>query len=133
MTDVLLIETGNGGDLRLGTNDLKTVNGLENAIYLALFGGKKWWANYTTSNKFLSQTEQVLRTTPLTSSGRIAIERAINSDLSFLNNITGTKWTVNTTITSSNRLEINIDINGQLFLLQWNPDSLFLTYKVPMI
>jgi len=130
ITDLLIYEVGEGGDLLLRGNDLVHVKGYENAPYLAMFGGNKWWANYLTKNKFQSKTEQVLYTTPLTSSGRVTIENAILSDLTFLNDIPGTKYSVSTKITNSNRLEISISINGNTFMYVWNPDTMFLTYQV---
>ena len=130
MTDLLLIETGSGGDLVLRGNDLASINGLENSPYLALFGGSDWWGNYLTKNPFIAKTEELLKITPLTSSGRSKIEAAINQDLSYLNDIKGTSWKVSTAITNTNRLDISIVINGQQFSLQWNPDKLFLTYKI---
>jgi hypothetical protein len=131
MTDVLLYETGNGGDVLVRGNDLAAVSGYENAPYLSMFGGSDWWGNYLTTGKYQSQTEAILLTTPLTSSGRLLIENAINADLAFLSDIEGTTWSVNTAITGPNRLEITITINGDTFSYVWNPDTLFLTYKVP--
>ena len=37
--DLKLIENGNGGELVYENNDLTTINGLNNQVYLALFGG----------------------------------------------------------------------------------------------
>lgn len=129
--DLLIIETGVGGDLVQRGNDIATVAAYENSPYLAMFGGDDWWGNFMIpNNPFQSQTEDVLNTTPLNSSGRLRIEDAANADLSYLNNIPGTTWKVVTTITAPDRVKINIDINGQQFDLGWNPDKLFLTYEV---
>lgn len=130
MTDLLIFESGNGGELVLRGNDLASVNGYENSTYLAMFSGN-WWGNYLVpGNPFQSKTENVLNTTPLTSAGRQAIENAIKTDLKYLSNIPGTTIAVSTMIVNSNRLDIIVDINGQQFYYQWNPDTLFLTYKV---
>lgn len=131
MTDLLIAEFGNGGDLALRGNDLVGVTGIENTPYLSMFGGASWWANYMfPQNLFSSQTETALRINPLTSAGRIAIEQAANADLAYLNNIAGTIWSVDVTIPIPNRLEMAITINGQQFIYQWNPDTLFLTYQI---
>lgn len=129
--DLLLKETGEGGDLVLLGNDFATVAGYENAVYMAMFGGGRWWANRITepAQRFTSKTENALRQNALTSAGRIAIEEAVKEDLAFLKDIPGTTLKVATTITGANRLELNININGQQFLLEWNPDKLYLTYK----
>lgn len=132
MTDVLLYESGNGGEMKLNSNDLATVNGYENACYLAMFGGDNtFWGNYLMlANQYNSKTEAALNTTALNSGGRITIEEAINEDLSFLNNIDGTTWTVATAIEGPKRLRITITINGEVFNYLWTPDKLYLNYLV---
>lgn len=132
IADLLLYETGGGGDLLLRGNGLVGVTGYETAVYLAMFGGEEsWWGNKVISaNKFNSKTEKALRENALNSSGRRAIEDAVKADLSFLQDIQGTTYTVSTTIEGPNRLSIDITINGEKFSYGWNPDTMFLTYKV---
>ncbi len=130
ISDLLLIEMGGGGDLTLRGNDLASITGYENTPYLALFSGNDWWGNYLLTDQILCETEDILNTTPLTSAGRVQIENAIKSDLKFLNNIAGTSYTIATSITNSNRIDIIITINGQQFNLMWNPDKAFLTYQI---
>jgi hypothetical protein len=130
MTDLLIYETGGGGDLLQRGNDLVSVNGYENSTYLSMFGGGSWWGNFLTPNKFLSKTERVLLVTPLTSAGRITIENAVNDDIDFLKKIPDTKYTSLVTIGGPDRLEILITINGKQFNYLWNPDKMFLTYVV---
>lgn len=130
ITDVLIYETGNGGDLILRGNDLATITGYENSPYLALFGGVDWWANYLTDNKFECKTEQVLSEVALTSSGRKKIEEAVLSDLSYLNDIEGTEYSVSVTLGGVNRVSIEITINGVLFIMKWSPDELYINYQV---
>lgn len=135
MADILIKEAGNGGDLVLLGNDLAAASGYENGPYLSMFGGDAWWGNAflqdeEPSVRFSSQTERTLREVPLNSAGRIRIEAAINADLAWLRDISGTTVAVATTITSDNRLDINITINGRTFYYQWNPGADFLTYRV---
>ena len=142
MTDLLIYETGNGGDILIRGNDAVQVYGYENSPYLAMFGGADYFGNYLIQNStlnvpgstppalFSSQTEQVLKTTPLTSAGRITILNAMNADLAYLNNIPGTTWNITLSITGPDRLEALININGKTFAMNWNPDKLFLTYQV---
>lgn len=129
ITDILIYETGNGGDLLLRGNDMATVTGLENSPYLALFGGSNWWGNYLTDNKFLSLTEDTLLDVALTSSGRKKIEDAILKDLEYLNNVDA-EYSVSVTIAGANRVSMEININGDLFMMQWSPDELFINYQV---
>jgi hypothetical protein len=132
MTDLLFYETGDGGDLLLRAGDLVSVFGVENVPYLSMFSGTDWWGNYLLpeTQQVKSKTEVVLRTTPLTSAGRMKILDAVNSDLSVLSEIPGTKWTVAVSISNPNRLDMIVNINGKDFSYTWNPDKFYLTYQV---
>ena len=132
VTDILIYETGDGGDILLRGNDMASVGGYENTVYLAMFGGSSWWGNFMVppEQQYNCVTEDVLNTTPLTSQGRVLIENAIKTDLAYLSSIPGTTTKVTTTITNANRIEINIDINGQQFNYVWNPDKMYLSYQI---
>ena len=125
--DVEVINTGNGGDLVLNGNDLAIVESFENMPYLALFGGNKestpterrigqqafdWWGNSLFANQpslqINSLTEVALLSTPLTSNGRLLIEEAIKSDLSFMRDFAIVS--VSTEIISDDVLRIDIGI-----------------------
>jgi phage gp46-like protein len=140
MLDLLLIETGNGGDLVLRGNDLVVTTGMENQPYLSQFGGpaadeEDWWANdlllaEEPTTQFRSETEKALRTV-LTSASRIQIEQAAKGDIDFLKTaFPGTEISCTASIVADDRLEMLITINGQQFFYEWNPDSSFLTYKI---
>lgn len=131
MTDLLLRETGTGGDLLLRGKDLVQVQGYENTLYLAMFGGDQYWGNYLNPAKpYNCQTERALRENVLNSSGRLAIENAIKTDLAFLGEIPGTTYTVSVVLAGKDRVDINIEVNGQTFYYSFNPDTLYLTYRV---
>lgn len=131
MTDVLIYERGTGGDILLRGNDLVQVQGYENTVYLALFGGDSFWGNYLNPKKpYNCQTERALRENTLNSSGRLAIENAIKNDLAFLNDVPGTTYTVSTVLAGKDRIDINIEVNGNAFYYSFNPDTLYLTYRV---
>jgi hypothetical protein len=130
ISDILIYETGQGGDLLLRANDLVTITGYENTPYLAMFGGADWSGNDISDTPFSSKTETVLRNATLTSAGRIDIENAIKADLSFLDEIPGTTWSQQVTVAGVNRVDIVININGVPFNYSWNPDTFFLTYQV---
>ena len=126
--DLLILETGNGGDTTLNGNDLSMVFSFENMPYLAMFGGNKeavtkprlaseqafdFWGNTLlmpndASIQFNSLTEKALDTYPLTSSGRLLIEDAIKKDLQFMAPFA--EVTVNTQIIATDTLQINIGI-----------------------
>ncbi len=134
MTDLLLIETGSGGDLVLAGSDLVGISGLENQPYLAQFSGdgNNWINALLISDpviQFSSTTEQALKDNPLSSAGRVNIQNAMLADLQYLT-ADGTTVSVTATITKPNRLDVAININGKLFYYQWNPYIGFLKYSI---
>lgn len=132
MIDLLLIETGNGGDLKLTGKDLEVVKGYENMPYIAMFGGADWWANdliTEPTHRMQSQTETALLNNALTSAGRLNIIRAIEADLDFLKE-TGATVTVQASVTGPDRLEILINIDGEEIYMNWQPSQSFLNYRV---
>ena len=129
MKDPAFYETGSGGDMSLLNNDIVLSSGLFNQVYFALFGGnpkqsttqdiitprEDWWANelFLSSYPALqynSQTERTLTEVALNSSGRAAIERAITQDLQYLQ----LPYTLDVSITSTNKVEIHIKMNESM-------------------
>lgn len=124
MTDLQLIEIGEGGDLVLQGNDLAKVGGYETAVYLALFGGDAWVFNYLAPKRpYASKTQAALRNNPLTSAGRLAIEKAVIADLEFLKNIPGVSYSVSVRIVSKDTVQIDVNFNGQLFTYNVNQND----------
>jgi hypothetical protein len=145
--DLAVLETGNGGDLQLKGNDLAMVFGYENNVYLALFGGNveqvtppnrvpgtedfSWWGNRllmpsNQSNQFNSITERTLKTTPLTSAGRLIIENAVKKDLEFMAAFAKVK--VDVVIVATDVVNINIEtrqLDGQpsITIITYNPTT----------
>lgn len=104
-TDILIYETGSGGEMDIQNNDLAFAETLYQQAYIALFGGNvesntktnvlfseerfDYWANSLlwqddTVKQFNSNTERVLNTTALNSSGRLTILRAVEQDLDYM-------------------------------------------------
>ncbi|MGR3177835.1 MAG: hypothetical protein ACUZ8E_07235 [Candidatus Anammoxibacter sp.] len=125
--DLVLHETGNGGDLQLKGNDLDVSSSIFNQIYMALFGGnpaasttgeelvteqrQDWWANSLVYQDLPdlqqnSTLEQVLNEVALNSSGRLQIEEAAKNDLKVLKDVA--EISVETRITDIDRIEIII-------------------------
>jgi hypothetical protein len=133
MVDLMIYETGSGGDLLMRGGDLVITTGKENEPYISMFGGADYWGNFLAAQgtQFLATTEQVLREVPLNSAGRIRISAAVDKDLQVLKDSEpGTTITNTVTITGNNSLSIEINIAGQAFYYVWNPDTLFLTYQI---
>lgn len=127
MKDILLYETGDGGDFLVQNKDIELVNPLFQQVYLALFGGnveaitkgneisgeirEDWWGNSlfflnSLSRQFNSETERILNETALNSSGRLDILMAAERDLKFLKNICDV--TVNVVLLGNNKVMISV-------------------------
>ena len=125
--DILLYETGNGGDMLISNNDIALVEILYQQVYLSLFGGnieastkgnelpteirQDWWGNSLQfrekkEKQFNSQTERILNTTAMNSAGRIEVIRTVQDDLKFLKNISDIQ--INVIILGLNKLKITI-------------------------
>lgn len=120
ITDILVYQTQNGGDLEIRDNDFVTINGIENTPFLALFGNKtSFWGNEFLGEKqqFRSKTERVLSDVVLNSEGRLLIEQAVKEDLSDVENAK-----VSVKIVGANRVQIDITIDGRIYRLLWHPD-----------
>jgi len=143
--DLLLYESGNGGNLLVKNSDITLVESLYQQCYLALFGGnleanttgseiptqirEDWWANSLLNDKkpnkqFNSNTERVLDKVALNTSGRIEIERAVEDDLKTLRNIAD--FTIKVIILSTNKVTIEIvmlrpgDLDDKSFQFIWD-------------
>lgn len=125
--DLLLYESGDGGQISIKNNDLQLNEVLYNQFYLALFGGNyeksttgneiageirsDYWANSlifpTEPNKqYNSTTERVLNEVVLNSEGRLKIEQSVNNDLNYLKNVVNFK--VSVSFEGSNIVIINV-------------------------
>jgi hypothetical protein len=128
MIDLAIIETGNGGDLKIAGNDFAVQNSWGNMIYLAMFGGNKgaitrekqdieeqddWWGNTllfrnTPAQQMNSYTQFELENVSFTSSGRIKLQKAIEKDIEFMSSFAIT--TVSVSFIDDNKVEINIKV-----------------------
>lgn len=135
---------GNGGDIQYVGNDIAVINGKENQVYLALFGGNVegdttsvnsnsgWWGNNLfhkgrDDRQFNSKTERTLNTTALNSAGRAKIENAIKDDLKFLQD-RGADVTVEVTIPSVNTVKMIIRVKypggpGRVTIISFGKNS----------
>jgi len=125
--DISLAETGDGGDFSIVNDDLLMNESMYQQIYLALFGGNieastkesyaesedrfDYWGNSLIwgdekTKQFNSETERVLQNVALNSSGRLAIEQAVNKDLSYLKDVVN--LTIEVSILNVNRIQITI-------------------------
>lgn len=128
MRDLLIYETGDGGDLRVLNNDLALTTSLYNQVYLCLFGGNveastkgneldnekrfDWWANSLLDLDFNSETERTINTVTLNASGRLKILEAIKRDLKPIDLVAN--YIVNVFLESTYKLKISIHLTKKL-------------------
>lgn len=111
--DVVLFQTGDGGNIK-SINGLITMSGgLQTATYLSLFGGnqydienqgvetltfKEWWGNIgeVEENQYKSETQNIIDGMPPSSANLKRLEESAKTDLN---------WMIDTNLAS----EINID------------------------
>lgn len=100
IVDIAIHESGSGGNLSLTAEDLTTVQGVFNQVYLALFGGNieenttietaaqeqrnDWWGNELVELPFNSNYERELLNNSLNSGGVSALEDAAKEDLKYI-------------------------------------------------
>lgn len=105
--DILIYESGDGGDFELTSNSISLTSAVWNSVYLAMFGGntehthtdeeeaagfnEDYWQNdlffSEDVNKIISETEHTLTHTVMNSQGLNDLAEAVNEDLSFLSEI----------------------------------------------
>ena len=126
IADLEIYENGSGGDLNLKNDDLSTIQGLTNQVYLAFFGGNiegntkessseldqrtDWWANEYLKKEFQfnSNLERALKMIALNGAGLRVVEDAAKEDLKFLEQFAGVE--ISTEISSKNKLTIFVNI-----------------------
>lgn len=105
--DILIYESGNGGEVNIVNGDLETTSSIANQSYLAHFGGnveasttdeeiegeerQDWWGNAFFQDekeaRMNSELERALNENAIGSAGRSEIERRAKEDLEYLSEI----------------------------------------------
>jgi len=129
MTDILLANTDEGGEITVVDGFVSLDEGLQTGVYLSLFGGASWFANSIIekeSEKINSDFEDVLKATPPSSQGLLTIEDAGKRNLQWLiDDEIATDVDVVVALPETSKLEIEVTvskINGEenKFLLNWS-------------
>lgn len=95
MSDVLLFQTNDDGDICIEGGLVELTDDFRTASYLSLFGGNEdddgrddnpltWWANLNEidpADKYVSETEYLLQSLPVTTSNLLRLEDAAKRDL----------------------------------------------------
>lgn len=138
--DVRLFHTLDDGEIELKNGQLVMADGLETAAYLSLFGGAErdsglasddkyeWWGNkgeVDPKRRYRSETQNLLRSLPATSSNLRRVEDAAGRDLDWLTEEVADSVEVNATIPALNRVQLNVVIViggkriGMVFAEDW--------------
>lgn len=125
--DVLLFQTENNGEIIVSGGITEMTGGFETAVYLSLFGGnedddgrkennKTWWGNLNEidpANQYKSETQNLLRSIPATSSNLLKIQAAVERDLNwFLEKKIASSISILVTIPALNRIKIEVHIEA---------------------
>jgi phage gp46-like protein len=128
--DVLLFHTTDGGDISVTNGIIEMSGGLRTAAYLSLFGGnedddglanntKTWWANFMEtekSHKYISETQNLLESLPITSANLLRVEDAAKRDLAwFKDEGVATTVTISASILGLNMIKLTIDIDQEQY------------------
>lgn len=126
--DVLLVQTNNDGEIQCVNGTMTMTPGLENAVYLSLFGGNdldsgsdgnrnEYWGNFMVelpANKYRSETQFLLTGLPAVTGNIKQIHDAVLRDLNWMLEA-GVANSVEATVTMPglNRVLIVVTINGE--------------------
>ncbi len=108
MTDVLLINTVDGGEISILDGFLAVTDGFGTAVYESLFGGSSWFANALIDDEFEkvdSDFEDTVRKTSPSSKGLLVIEDSANRNI---------LWLVTIGAASSASAEVSLPENNLL-------------------
>jgi phage gp46-like protein len=134
--DVLLYQTNDDGDISVTNGLIEMSGGLRTAAYLSLFGGnedddglannpKTWWGNTVENEKslkYISETQNLLESLPITSANLLRVEDAAKRDLAwFKDEGVASNVSVSASILGLNmiKLSINIDQERYEFVENW--------------
>lgn len=128
MTDVLLFQSPDNGEMEIEGGLVTLTPGLDTAAYLSLFGGnwkddgsqnnrQTWWGNLDESEpskRYRSETQFLLGTIPAISRNLRRIEDAATRDLQWLlDESVASSLTVSASLIGLNRVKIEIVIRAE--------------------
>jgi phage gp46-like protein len=125
MTDVLLTQSDDEGEIEFVAGAPTMADGLETAAYLSMFGGNErdsgltdgealqWWANVedpVTTRHQRSQTQHLLATIPATPANLRRIEDAAQADLAWVVDELAAEIAIEATMPDIDSVAIAIEI-----------------------
>ena len=127
MTDVLLFQTDDDGEINIDNGLVELTNTPATMAYLCLFGGNEdddgsadstlgWWGNLNETDlsfRYISETQYLLRSLPATSSNLRRLEDAARRDLSvFISSGTASTVDVSASVPALNKIRFMITIDN---------------------
>lgn len=130
MSDVLLFQTPDDGDVSIDGGEFQLTDGLETAVYLSLFGGNwqddgaegnplQWWGNsgvIDPGQRQRSRTQYLLQAMPATSGNLKRVQDAALADLDWLT-ARGVSVSVSASVPALCRVKIDINIDGDVITI----------------
>lgn len=126
MTDVLLFQTLDDGDVEINGGIMQLTDGLETAVYLSLFGGNEaddglpdnpfgWWGNEGEDEdaRMVSRLQNLMDSLPASAANLKRLNDAAVADLEWLGS--GYDVTVSASIPRINAVALTVTINDQTF------------------
>lgn len=128
MTDVLLFQTNDNGEMEIEDGLVTLTPGLDTAAYLSLFGGnwkddgsqnnrQTWWGNLDEqdpSQRYRSETQYLLGAIPAIPRNLRRIEDAATRDLQWvLDERAASSLTVSASLIGLNRVKIEVIIRAE--------------------
>lgn len=135
MTDVLLYQSTDNGDINIADGVIELTDRQDTMAYLCLFGGNEddsgsqdsklgWWGNLSESDpalKYISETQHLLRSIPATSANLLRVEEAAKRDLSvFTDKNIANSVSVTASIPKLNWVKLAIAIDGVIITFTEN-------------
>ena len=136
MTDIMIYESGSGGEISIKSGDIETTDAIFNQFYMAHFGGNTeasttgneiegedrgdWFGNQylNEDSQMNSSLERTLNNVSLNSAGRVIIEREAKKDIDFLSDLGD--LSVSAQITGNDKVIISDKINQSKVDFIWD-------------
>lgn len=133
MTDVLLFQTPDDGEINVTGGVTELTGGFETAAYLSLFGGnfgdngldpaKTWWGNISEpepDKKYISETQNILTGLPASAGNLQRLNEAVERDLAwFIDRKIASDIEIETIIPAKNRVTITVSIEARGNILEF--------------
>lgn len=126
--DVYLQNDNDGGEITVINGEMLMTGGLEDAVFLSLYGGNikdtgeenssfTWWGNLLDNNekddKYISRTQYLLNNIAATPANLLRLDEAVNADLAWmLERKIVSSIEVESTIPDYNKINIKITIEA---------------------